>query len=227
MVDAEYSLASMGAGEVPPQSPVKSTKEFFDNYADNFDNKLVTTLKYETPQHIYDSVAKELGDDPKNMDILDLGCGTGLCGALFADHANRLIGVDLSPRMLKKAGHRSIYTDLVQSDVCQFLEKSDVTYDLILSGDVFVYIGDLGRCFALIHDCLNSGGIFAFSIEVNKDGKDYLLTPTDRYAQSTDYIRRLITENNYSEVSSNSVILRYDDGLPVSGCIFVLQKAPD
>ena len=32
----------------------------------------------------------------KSLDILDAGCGTGLCGALLSPYARRLVGVDLS-----------------------------------------------------------------------------------------------------------------------------------
>jgi ubiquinone/menaquinone biosynthesis C-methylase UbiE len=45
-------------------------------------------------------VAKYLN---KSQEILDLGCGTGLCGAWFTDYSARLVGVDLSPKMIEVA----------------------------------------------------------------------------------------------------------------------------
>lgn len=38
----------------------------------------------------------------KSMRILDLGCGTGLCGAWFTDYAKDLVGVDISPNMIEQ-----------------------------------------------------------------------------------------------------------------------------
>ena len=40
----------------------------------------------------------------RSLDVLDAGCGTGLCGPLVAPYARRLVGVDLSERMLARAG---------------------------------------------------------------------------------------------------------------------------
>ena len=39
----------------------------------------------------------------KALDVLDAGCGTGLCGPLLAPYARRLAGVDLSGGMLAQA----------------------------------------------------------------------------------------------------------------------------
>ncbi len=224
MVDAEYSLASMGAGVIPAQSPARSTKEFFDNYADHFDDKLVNELNYRTPKHIHNLVSNALPHDKRELDILDLGCGTGLCGALFNEQACKLIGVDLAPRMLSRADERGVYTELAQGDVCQYMENSTSVFDVILSADVFVYIGDLEECFSLVHAHLKPDGLFSFSIEINQDGKDYVITSMGRYAQSPDYIRRLSNENNFSEAASEEVVLRHDEGQPVPGLIFVLRK---
>jgi predicted TPR repeat methyltransferase len=46
------------------------------------------------------------GGSPARLDILDLGCGTGLSGERFRACARRLDGVDLSPRMIERARRR-------------------------------------------------------------------------------------------------------------------------
>ena len=40
------------------------------------------------------------------LDVVDLGCGTGLFGRLLRQRARKLTGVDLSPNMLKVARQR-------------------------------------------------------------------------------------------------------------------------
>jgi len=74
--------------------------------------------------------------------------------------------VDLSPQMLARARGRGIDTTLTEPDVCQSLEQLPRSYDLILSADLFVCIGDLDELFALERQCLHGGGLFACSIEV-------------------------------------------------------------
>ncbi len=228
LIEAKYFLSALGAEETPQQSPAPYVIKEFDGFAEIFDNKLVGELKYKTPQHLFDAVISQVENKSKKIDILDLGCGTGLCGVAFSEIANQLVGVDLAPRMLEKAKERGLYTELVQADVCQALEQSRLNYDLILSADVFVYIGNLEKVFALSVEHLNPGGLFALSIEVKEHGDDYQLTLAGRYAHTNSYIRRLASISGVAEVSCDSVTLRYEQNKPVAGCVFVFRLlAPD
>lgn len=47
-----------------------------------------------------------------SLDILDLGCGTGLIGSWFKDYANKIVGVDISPTMLDMATKKGCYHEL-------------------------------------------------------------------------------------------------------------------
>lgn len=47
-----------------------------------------------------------------SLDILDLGCGTGLIGSWFKDYAKKLVGVDVSPTMLDMATKKGCYHEL-------------------------------------------------------------------------------------------------------------------
>lgn len=46
------------------------------------------------------------------LDILDLGCGTGLIGSWFKDYARKIVGVDVSPTMLDMATKKGCYHEL-------------------------------------------------------------------------------------------------------------------
>lgn len=48
----------------------------------------------------------------ESLDILDLGCGTGLVGSWFRDYARKLVGVDISPTMLDMATKKGCYHEL-------------------------------------------------------------------------------------------------------------------
>lgn len=48
----------------------------------------------------------------QSLDILDLGCGTGLIGSWFKDYARKLVGVDVSPTMLDMATKKGCYHEL-------------------------------------------------------------------------------------------------------------------
>lgn len=229
-VTARYLLSAFGTEEVPAQSPDEYVRQLFDFYANTFDRHLVNDLAYHTPEKLFDAVVRTAGkrgggDGDAALDVLDLGCGTGLCGALFRGMARRLVGVDLSPKMLDKARERGVYDELLLGDVIAAMAAPAVAYDVIVSADVFIYIGDLSAIFEASRTALKPGGLFAFSIETAADGgADYVLRGSGRYAQSLGYIRRLAAESGLTELSAEPVVLRQEAGKPVEGSIFVYGR---
>ena len=222
--NARYLLAILGAHEMPTQTPSGYVKQLFDAYAESFDLHLTKGLSYHTPEKLFNAVSSNLRNKQEKLDILDLGCGTGLCGPLFRDAARHLVGVDLSPGMLDKARKRNVYDDLLLGDVTQALSIAPVAYDLIISTDVFIYIGDLQRIFESVHAALRPGGLFAFSTENAENVDKYELRGSGRYAHAAEYITSLGREAVLDEVSVEIVELRYEYGKPMMGSIYILRK---
>ncbi len=54
-----------------------------------------------------------------------------------------MVGVDIAPKMLKAAEARGVYERLVEADVLSALDSETQQYDLIVAGDVLIYVGDL------------------------------------------------------------------------------------
>ena len=143
--EIEFALAALGAETSPVVAPKQHVTNLFDKYADTFDQHLVGGLKYQTPALLFDAIARFA--PPANLDVLDLGCGTGLFGPQLRPLARALTGIDLSPNMLKKAEQRRLYDHLICGDIAEFLETQSDAFDLVVAADVFVYIGDLARVF--------------------------------------------------------------------------------
>ena len=143
--EIEYLLAGLGAAPSPITAPKEFVTELFDQCADKFDEHLAGTLKYQAPSLISDAIAGFVSFG--NLDILDLGCGTGLVGERVRPLARTLTGVDLSPNMLEQARKRQIYDRLVCGELTEFLQTQAGAFDLVVAGDVFIYIGDLSKVF--------------------------------------------------------------------------------
>ena len=157
------------------------------------------------------------------LEILDLGCGTGLVGAALTRQKHRLIGVDLSQKMLAQAKARNVYETLHVGEVHAFLRNSDpARFDAVCAADVFIYIGALEELFAGVARVLRPGGWFAFSTE-ECAGIDYRLLPTGRYAQSENYIRRLAA-TAFTVVEANATTIRMETGSPLPGRLYLLQN---
>ncbi len=224
LTSARYFLATLGAESAPDSSPSDYVRELFDDYAEKFDRHLVQELEYKTPEFLNQFVRRALADSRTGLDVLDLGCGTGLGGAVFRDIARRLVGVDLSPKMIGKAKQRRIYDELMVGDVLAPLSIPGATFDLIIAADVFIYIGDLSRTFTAVKSVLRPGGLFAFSTEVEDGQGTFVLRTSGRYAHTEKYIRNLSGEAALAEISVNRVILRKEAGKAVEGNIYVLRR---
>jgi predicted TPR repeat methyltransferase len=104
-------------------APRAYVERLFDDYAAEFDQHLVDQLGYCAPQVLVRLVlaqGRQAFDD-----VLDLGCGTGLCGPLLRPHARRLTGLDLSAGMLEVARERAVYDQLLQAELSEHLTRTD------------------------------------------------------------------------------------------------------
>ena len=216
-----YTLAILGVIKNLPTIPPGEVAGLFDAHADQFDEQLVEKLKYDVPGKIF-SLFRGY-DQRKDLDILDLGCGTGLMGIQVKPIVKSLVGIDLAQRMLDRAKDRNLYDALVCADIGEFLAGNERKYDLVIAADVFVYIGDLTSIFDLAHQRLNNGVRFIFSIESGDE--DYRLQENGRYQQSDDYIRRLSAQFGFTIEEIKKTIIREELDAGVPGSLAILSRS--
>jgi predicted TPR repeat methyltransferase len=150
----------------------------FDAFAENFDKQLVDVLGYHVPE----TLSRLVASTGKRLPLaVDLGCGTGLAGRYLRAGRTRLVGVDLSPRMLAKAADRGVYDSLIEDDIVGYLQATPERFDLVFAADVLVYFGDLEAFLAAAALATRPGGLFAFNIETTSLAP-YLLLPSGRFA---------------------------------------------
>jgi predicted TPR repeat methyltransferase len=217
-------LLDAAEGASTGQAPPAYVRATFDSFAQQFDRHLVDTLDYRIPEML-SSAVRELSP-PVQMDILDLGCGTGLCGDCLRDLARRLVGVDLAPKMLEVARGRGCYGELVQAEIAQYLpSQARSSFDLVVAADVLIYIGEIGGVFREVARVLRPAGLFAFSIEQPSENCDsYRLEQSGRYAQSLAYVRKLAREHGLAERGCRDVTIRKHGAQTLPGQLLVLQK---
>lgn len=217
--ELEYFLAALGAGTPPPITPPELAVGLFDSYAEGFDAHQAQ-MQYQVPQSLFDIVSAAVA--ARNLDMADLGCGTGQCGVLFRPLARTLTGVDIAPRMIAKARERNVYDELIVGDIADFLASRPAGFDLAIAADVFIYIGDLAPVFAAARKALRPGGAFAFSLETHA-GQGYVVRASRRYAQSLPYLRECAVAHGFVESSVTPVVVRKEYGRNVDGVIAVLR----
>jgi predicted TPR repeat methyltransferase len=221
--ELHFALATEARIIAPSRVPAAVVTELFDRYAPRFDEHLRDKLAYRVPELIADAVARHMPKVEGGSDVLDIGCGTGLCGMLLRPIAKTLIGVDLSPAMIEQAGKRKVYDHLHVGDLLATLSAADCLYDLIVGADVLIYHGDLSQIFETALVALRPGGQFVFSIE-SSQAERYQLQPSRRYAHGRGYIDRLTAMYGWELVAIEETVLREEKRQPVAGFLVVLRR---
>jgi len=228
-IEAERLLA-LKTGTVPGAAPVPPdaayVRALFDCYAEGFDEHL-GALGYCGPDILRAAVDRAM-PGRADLDIVDLGCGTGLSGMVLKPLARHLTGVDLSRRMLVRARRRGIYDRLAEGDMLDVLRELPPPYDLITAADVLIYAGDLAELFAEAARVLRLHGCFAAMVEKSPDdAADFILQKTRRYAHSENYIRRLAAAAKLDVLLMEPFVMRREGKGEIPALAFVLGKGAD
>ncbi len=218
-----FFLEGLNDGSNPPPPPSGHVAGLFNDYAENFDNHLTKDLEYKIPEKIAARV-QNFFSVRKAGKALDLGCGTGLCGKAIKPYCENLTGIDVAEKMLKIAKATDVYDELLLGDLVSSLKQLGDTFDLVVAGDVFIYVGELSGVFSEVSRKLKPNGRFIFSVEREETGTHYTLKPTGCYAHTKTYLENLIQKNNLKLIACDETAIRKGKTKSVPGYLVVVGK---
>ncbi|WP_165856638.1 class I SAM-dependent DNA methyltransferase [Marinobacter sp. JSM 1782161] len=171
--------------------------DLYSQWAGSYDNDLLNEMGYKAPATTA-SIFQQFHTD-KAGTILDVGCGTGIVGALLSDSGYPAIeGLDYSDAMLDEAKKKGVYRELFQADLNKTLTVANDRYSALISVGTFTFahvgpeaLHELIRittpggiiCFTVRSEAWNEHGYKGFTEDLEAQGKWALL---DR--QTIDYI---------------------------------------
>lgn len=223
---ARHMVAATSGDAMLDRAPTDYLATTFDGFADSFDASL-QRLGYVAPQLLASILGEHVNVGRGNLDTLDAGCGTGLCGVLLRSTARTLVGVDLSRGMLEKARQRGIYDELVQGELCEFMRARPAAFDVIVSGDTLIYFGALDAPLDAARAALKPGGVFAFTVEAappdSRDG--FILEAHGRFTHTRDYLESRLLNAGFETPHIEQAVLRKELDLEVAGFAVVAHAA--
>ncbi|KAK4554088.1 hypothetical protein LTR86_008929 [Recurvomyces mirabilis] len=183
--------------------------KLYDTWAITYDEDVMgTSTEYCGPEKTVACVLHAGGKI--DGEILDAGCGTGLCGVQLAKQGARIIdGIDLSPGMLRIAEKTGKYRTLVPADLTKRVQLPDAKYDVVTCVGTFT-TGHVGPdpAFPELLRVLKSGGLFVatvldniwetegFAAEVKRLGDqgavEVLSTKLDDYRKADQAMARMV-----------------------------------
>ena len=150
--DEAYSLKT-------PEDSIK----LYNKWAQTYDEDFAINSNYLSPKKI--SIFFNKHKRNTDIPILDVGAGTGLVGeCLYKSGNKKIIGIDISPEMLKQAKLKRCYSSLVIADVSKKIPLKNNSVGAVVSAGTFTH-GHVGP------DALDEllrvtkpGGLFVLSI---------------------------------------------------------------
>ncbi len=142
-------------------------KDVDEEYVNNYE-------ALERKYRIYSTAAQRLVEwaGVKRSDkVVDLGCGTGISSIEIykrIEEKGKLIGIDISPRMLQSAkrkfrGKRNVR--FIVGNAFDLSELINEKVDVVISSFTFYYfLGNLEKVFQEVYKVLKPGGRYAFNI---------------------------------------------------------------
>jgi predicted TPR repeat methyltransferase len=223
----QHQLAACLGETAPERASDAYVQQVFDQFAASFDAKL-EALNYRAPELVVQALAAAAGPPQGELDIVDAGCGTGLCGPLLKPYARHLAGCDLSAGMLRRAQARGVYQVLHQDELVFYLDTLPAHFDAVVSADTLCYFGALEAAMAAAARSLRPGGWLVFTVEALAEGDpaSHRLQPNGRYAHGADYLRAVMAGAGLTQLTLRAEALRLEAGKPVAGWLVAARNHP-
>jgi predicted TPR repeat methyltransferase len=173
--DSSSEKSAAGPGEFVTEAynleDTQSMTAFYAKWAQDYDHQMLKELGYLSPKSISKALEKDLSethDDPKQTQILDIGCGTGLTVIDLANAGyTNLHGIDLSSEMVEVSRSRDIYSGLKTGDVNLPLDYENDSFDAVISSGTFTH-GHVGpKPLLEISRILKPGGTLACTVHMD------------------------------------------------------------
>jgi predicted TPR repeat methyltransferase len=117
-----------------------------------------------------------------------------------------------------------IYDQLVEDELTRYLISHTETCDLIVSGDTFIYFGDLRDVVAASYACLRGDGSLIFTVESSEECQSYELQKNGRYRHNEQYVTQSLIDAGFTVLSQAIHTLRTEHGRPVAGLLVTARR---
>ena len=170
----------------------------FDNLAKDWDKNARRQL---VAKSVADHIKKCVG---VNLKVLDFGCGTGLLSYNLADVAQKIVGIDSSPKMVEEFNKKS--SNLQKIKAYTSLKKIDEQFDLIVSSMTLHHIPEISKLIATLSRYLLPHGTICIADLDKEDGSfhDRGNDGVYHFGFDRDWLIEIFTKQGYKLVCNKT-----------------------
>ena len=166
-----------------------------------------------------DDMSSWLNSSSADLDVLELGCGTGLLSLALAPHVKNIVAVDISEGMISVLKSKLLTHNVTNiKPVCVLLQDPDderirdapngdpKRFDLVVSHLVLHHIPSLGPFLRTICGCLKPGGCVAltdfenFGPEARRFHPESKMEGVERHGIRQAEIAKLLADAGFKDV---------------------------
>ncbi|APR97897.1 methyltransferase domain-containing protein [Wolbachia endosymbiont of Folsomia candida] len=226
--EASYYIKKMINPTPITELPKNLIKQYFDYTGEYFVEHWLIAKQYRGHELVHMIITKIFNDSTSKLTILDLGCGTGICGHFLKIHntGNHITGIDISSRMLNIARGcfikgKPVYNELIHMEITEFLkQEKSREYDVIILAEVLHYLHDFQSELELAKRFMSKKGVIVCLIRRKEgEGVDFV-NKGDYFRHSESYVQHVAKEISM-QISYMSYCKIY--GSQVDGILFALQ----
>lgn len=125
--------------------------------------KIESSTRYPTRFAHFPYLSKALINErrrlSRGLSTLEAGCGHGLLAAFYdVQEGSKLFGLDLWTYQLQQAAARGVYDGLIQANLLEGLPFRDHFVDVVIAGEVLMYLPNASQVLSEFHRILRPGG---------------------------------------------------------------------
>jgi len=240
-VSAQFRLETLPDAEsiafekTPPfsQIPPEILRERYVSMVDDYERIELGRKRYCGHMVMEAVLAPLVPKGAAKPKILDIGCGTGLCGSMIHPYAGTLIGVDSLSEMLESAklsnpirGNSEVmYHGFIEADAATYLQQlPSPQFGVISAANLLPDIGDIAPLLQGIAKGLLPGGYFLASgyYAENTAEKWMYHTKKQCFMHHAAYLQRMAKQAGLTAYSLHPAPLYNDDS--EAGFMMILKK---
>ena len=210
----KYQLKKLEKPEQIRSVPVEIIKELAEDFVPIFEAVYLNN-GYQGGKEAVKAALDNIKDKNPNLNVLDLGCGSGGCGYLLQekDVVKNITAVEIAPTFAKfskelKFNKRLVYSKVVEQDIAEYLLSNKEKFDLIIADMSLYFYGDLTDVFDSVKRSLNKDGLFVLSLQAFEEEKRYKLDiEYDIFSHSKSYIQEQLNKAGFNKLEIRDIEL--------------------
>ncbi|MGJ3245560.1 MAG: class I SAM-dependent methyltransferase [Elainellaceae cyanobacterium] len=165
-----------------------------------------------------------------DMDVLEIGCGTGSTAILHAPYVKHIRAIDFSASMIAIAQGKAEHIDNVtfEQATIEDLDIPDQSLDAVLGLSILHLLRDREAAIARVYQMLKPGGVFVTSTPCIGDTKSWfkLIAPVGRFLGVFPFVAVFTTEALENSLTNAGFELDYQWQPSQDKAVFIVAKKP-